>query len=91
MFSISFFPGERSSENLQNMGIHGNDGPNSAVLPLQAHGSSLRPSMGQHRCMGFDYLRSATLHYDVLSRLCRHTLQRGYSKFGNINLNRCLK
>lgn len=72
--------GERSIEDLQNLGIYGHDGPDTALLSVTLHGSALRTALGQYRGLGIDHTRPTTVHYDVLSRLCRHTFQRSYSK-----------
>lgn len=79
--------GERATEDIQNLGFHGNDGTNTVVTFLKAHGSKLWATLWQHRCMGIDHSGATVVHHDVLSRLRGHTFQWCYTKFSRLNVN----
>lgn len=67
--------GERTSENIQNLGVHGNDGTTTAVLFIKIYASKLWSTMGKHRSVGIDNTRSTVSYHDVLSRLYDHPFQ----------------
>lgn len=49
----------------------------SVVINIPMGGEAIGAKMGQHDCLGIVNSRSATVHYDVLPRLCGDTLWRG--------------
>ena len=83
MFSIKhvfFCPlGKRAFTNLQNLGLHGNDGTSTALVYVPLHRKTLWTEIRQHRGLGVHYNRSAVVHYDVLPRLHGNSSRSGYS------------
>lgn len=73
---MCYVVGKCSTEDVQNMGVYGHDGPNSTFLLLTLHRENVRRANGQRCRVGVDNNGTASLHHDVLSRLRGHSFRR---------------
>lgn len=53
------FLGQRAAKNIQNMGIHGNDGTNSSVIFVKIYGEGVWTQVGKFSRLGINNFRTA--------------------------------
>ena len=59
-------PGERTAQDVQDLGLHGHDGADSALFCFEIHGKAVRSPVWQHRSVGIHHPGTTVGNHDVL-------------------------
>ena len=69
--------GERPAEDIQGLGVYGDDGAGAPIVHLAFHGGESGPEVGERCGLVVAHNWPALVHHDLLPRLCDNALREG--------------